>query len=119
MIRYYDRQGKPIANMLEWAKLMGDPAYQRVRHTQINGEVRVSTVWLGLDHNMMGDGPSLIFETMVFGGEHDQEMERYSTEEEACAGHERMVDLATNTFDVDFRVLLNQQRELQDENGEN
>ena len=36
------------------------------------------------------DGTPLIFETMVFGGLNDQDMERYSTEREAMAGHDRM-----------------------------
>ena len=49
-------------------------------------EVRVSTVFLALDHRY-GSGPPLLFETMVFGGEHDQEQERYGTWEEAEAGH--------------------------------
>jgi hypothetical protein len=36
-------------------------------------------------------GPPLIFETMVFGGSKDGEMDRYSTKEEAEKGHEAMV----------------------------
>jgi len=46
----------------------------------------VSTVWLGLDHGY-GGGPPLIFETMVFGGAHDEDQWRYPTEVEALAGH--------------------------------
>jgi hypothetical protein len=49
------------------------------------GEVRVSTVFLGIDHAW--EGPPLLFETMVFGGPLDEEMERYSTWEEAERGH--------------------------------
>ena len=52
--------------------------------------VTVSTVWLGMDHSF-GDGPPLIFETMVFGGELDQECDRYTTEEQAQQGHAAMV----------------------------
>ena len=55
-------------------------------------EVKVSTVFLGLDHNW-GDGPPLLFETMIFGGKHDQYQERYSTYEEAEAGHEEALKL--------------------------
>lgn len=33
----------------------------------------------------------LLFETMVFGGPFDQEMARYSTWDEAEAGHKKMV----------------------------
>jgi len=53
------------------------------------GTVDVSTIWLGLNHQW-GDGPPLIFETMVFGGGLDQEQERYSTESEALVGHAAM-----------------------------
>ena len=47
---------------------------------------------MGLDHAFMG-GPPLLFETMIFGGEHDQFQERYSTWEEAMAGHKKAVEL--------------------------
>ena len=53
----------------------------------------VSTVWLGLDHNYLGDGPPLIFETMVFRGKGrdrravDSILRRYTTKEEALGGH--------------------------------
>lgn len=57
-------------------------------------ETWVSTVWLGLDHSWSG-GPPLIFETMIFGGPLDQDyQQRYSTVEEARAGHERAVEVA-------------------------
>jgi hypothetical protein len=51
------------------------------------GNVKVSTVFLGLDHNYSLDGPPLLYETMIFGGEHDQYQERYATRDEALAGH--------------------------------
>jgi len=57
----------------------------RVAHTTI-GQVLISTVFLGLDHQW-GDGPPLLFETMVFGGAYHHECERYSTWDEAEAGH--------------------------------
>jgi hypothetical protein len=50
----------------------------------------ISTVFLGLDHSF-GNGPPLIFETMVFGGIHDGECTRYSTWDQAVAGHRIMV----------------------------
>jgi hypothetical protein len=54
------------------------------------GEVRVSTVFLGLDHSFSG-GPPLLFETMVFGGEHDQAQWRYTTWQEAEIGHAQVL----------------------------
>jgi hypothetical protein len=50
----------------------------------------VSTVYLGMNHQW-GDGPPLIFETMVFGGDEGEPCWRYSTEEQARAGHDRVV----------------------------
>lgn len=50
----------------------------------------VSTVFLGLDHGF-GNSDPILFETMIFGGEHDQYQERYATWEEAEAGHKRAV----------------------------
>jgi hypothetical protein len=55
------------------------------------GDVRISTVFLGIDHNF-GGGIPLLFETMVFGGELDQSQDRYSTWNEAEAGHKVWVD---------------------------
>jgi len=50
----------------------------------------VSTVFLGLDH-AFGDGPPVLFETMVFGGPLDGEQDRYCTWDEAVAGHAAML----------------------------
>lgn len=61
----------------------------RVARTEIDG-VRVSTVFLGIDHGY-DTGEPILFETMVFGGELDQEQERYCTWDEAERGHEAMV----------------------------
>jgi len=52
-------------------------------------EIKVSTVFLGIDHSF-GDGPPLLFETMIFGGKYEEEeyQKRYSTWAQAEAGHE-------------------------------
>lgn len=88
--RYFNRQGQAVTSD-EWAASF-KPEVQKVAATDIvsHGEtVTVSTVWLGLNHNW-GDGPPLIFETMVFRGPLDEEQVRYSTEAEAIAGHAAM-----------------------------
>jgi hypothetical protein len=56
--------------------------------------IRVSTVFLGLNHNWKGHGPPILFETMIFGGEHDDYQVRYATYDEAIAGHQAAVALA-------------------------
>lgn len=89
-IDYYDKQGAPLTRE-EYSELLAAIGwdYKRVAKTEI-GDIQISTVWLGLDHQY-GDGPPLIFETMQFGGNDDQECERYSTIEEAKAGHDAWV----------------------------
>lgn len=64
--------------------------HRRVGEDDVDGQ-RVSTVFLALDHNWSGGEP-LLFETMIFGGPYDGYMERYSTYEQAKAGHERIVN---------------------------
>lgn len=85
---------KPVIekDLMKWAAWLED-ADRSVGKTEISKDVSVSTVFLGLDHQF-GEGPPLIFETMVFGGPLDQYEERYSTWEEAEAGHKRWVEKA-------------------------
>lgn len=80
----------------EALRLFGDDDYRRVEKTTIEEEtgetIEVSTVLLMIDHNFLGEGPPIIFETMVFGGEMDEACWRYSTEEAARDGHETIVE---------------------------
>jgi len=75
-------------DLMTWARWLE----KNERHVadEMVGETRVSTVFLGLDHRY-GEGPPLLFETMVFGGPLDQEQERCSTWEEAEKMHAVMV----------------------------
>jgi len=59
----------------------------------INGSFRVSTVFLGVDHNFSGGGRPILFETMIFKGESWDElyMRRCSTWEEAEAQHQEAI----------------------------
>lgn len=76
-------------DLMTWARGF-ERADRIVAKTDV-GDSKVSTVFLGLDHSW-GDGPPMIFETLVFGGPLAGEMERYSTWEEAEAGHAAMVE---------------------------
>ena len=77
--------------ILRWAAWFETSAdARRVAGTDV-GTARVSTVFLGIDH-AFGDGPPILYETMVFGGPMDQTQDRYHTKEEALAGHEAMVE---------------------------
>lgn len=87
---HYILQGKLAvpASLMEWAMWLDTCKDRHVAEDQI-GDRWVSTVFMGLDHNFFGDGPPLLFETMIFGGDADEEYGqwRYSTWEEAAAGH--------------------------------
>ena len=91
---YYDRQGKPMS-LKQWTlSFQGSFDKRRVAETTLPDGKWVSTVWLGLDHRFGMDGPPLIFETMVFKGRDNMDeldMDRYSTEAEALAGHAALV----------------------------
>jgi hypothetical protein len=74
------------ASLLQWAAWF-ETAERRVATTD-KGEIRVSTVFLGLNHNF-GKGAPLLFETMIFGVPNNGYQERCSTWEEAEAMHEK------------------------------
>lgn len=93
--RYFILDGKktvPVETMedyVKWRAAMSDDV-TRVAFTDLNKDVSVSTVFLGVNHNFF-NGPPLLFETMVFGGQFDEGIRRYSTWDEAEAGHHETV----------------------------
>lgn len=59
---------------------------------------RVSTVFIGLDHNFSNAGPPVLWETLVFGGPLDGEMERYTSRADALEGHRAMCARVTEVI---------------------
>ena len=59
----------------------------------VKANVTVSTVFLGIDHGYRAGLP-LLFETMVFGGKHDQWQGRCSTWGQAEKQHKRACKMA-------------------------
>ena len=51
------------------------------------GDVKISTVCLGIEHS------GGLFETMIFGGEHDQFQDRCYRYEEAVEMHKKAIEL--------------------------
>ena len=90
---HYDFDGNPIG-LFEWCGLFEDYAGRLVAFDRLPDGVEVSTVWLGLDYNFGLTGPPLIYETMIFGGAHDEHQWRYPNREAALAGHDQAVALA-------------------------
>lgn len=105
-IKWYrlDEDRNPVACSLEewceWRQTPGEP--WRVAQTWLDDKrVRVSTVFLGNDHRFFGDGPPILFETMIFGGPHDEYQRRYCAWEEAVGGHDYAVMLAEGKVEED------------------
>lgn len=84
---WFDMDGSRISTDEYCARLKADPKWRRVARTEV-GQRYVSTVLLGLDHGH-GAGPPIIFESMSFPD--CDRCERYSTREQAVAGHAAMV----------------------------
>jgi len=66
--------------------------------------IRVSTAFLGIDHNFTDDGPPMLFETMVFGGALDGDCDRTSTWEEAEKQHVETLTRVLQTLPPNVKV---------------
>jgi hypothetical protein len=93
---------QPCDDLMTWARWF-KTADRTVSNDYDEGDegktIRVSTVFLGLDHNFIGSGPPILYETMVFGGVLDGEMDRYATREEAMIGHQEMCRRVCETLE--------------------
>ena len=76
-------------DVMEWRKFMEEDDDRIVKREHV-GEDFISTVFLGIDHSGNNDGPPILFETKIFGGDYHGLMERYTTWEEAKTGHKRI-----------------------------
>lgn len=96
--RYWilDAEGEPtpVGDVLTWARWFETTANRRVLDHHVGRRVWVSTVFLGLDHNWLPDGPPVLWETMIFGGPFDQFQQRYTSALDALIGHETLYRLA-------------------------
>ena len=89
ILRGHDVVQCTIEEWMKWFETNDDK--RRVALTT-QGNVTVSTVFLGID--LTFGGPPLIFETMIFGGEREGYQKRYSTWLEAEEGHKNACTLA-------------------------
>lgn len=89
-------EGEPIPepDLLRWAEWFENAHNRRLAEDHLPETVRVSTIFLGLDHSF-GSGFPILWETMIFGGKHDGYQERYSSREDALAGHALAVKMAS------------------------
>lgn len=101
------REVVPVRDVLTWGRMFEKIDERRVALTLLgDGLVKVSTVFLGMDHNWSGKGPPVVFETMIFtqdgdavGGFNDNDMQRYCTWSEAEVGHMEWVEQLQHALD--------------------
>jgi hypothetical protein len=90
MIRHYILVGREVMEvpLMQWARTLEQADQRRVAEDFI-GDVRVSTVFLGINLDPLGRSPPLVFETMVFP---DCDLiGRWATYDEAEAEHTKLV----------------------------
>lgn len=99
--KFYDKDGVEIT-LEKWSDLLNIKSYQIVEQTYLLDDMlRVSTVWLGIDHSFGAEGPPIIFETIVFNAGHEELStftKRYSTLKEAKKGHKDTVKEISPSF---------------------
>lgn len=90
-----DSNNKPVAKpTLEVAEWLQNNQDRKIIKQEHIGDIFISTVFLGLDH-AWGSNIPVLWETMIFGGEHDQYQERYTSYEDALEGHKKALTLIT------------------------
>lgn len=96
-VYYMFKDGEVIEtkDLYEWSTWYEKSGENRVIARTSRGEddtwIHISTVFLGLDHSW-GEGPPLLFETLVSNPMGEEDMLRYVTLEEAVAGHGRCIE---------------------------
>ena len=78
---------KPVAcpDVMQWGEWYEHSGERTVGDTTV-GAMRISTIFLGIDHAWLG-GATRLFETMAFGGPMDMQQERCSTWDQAETQH--------------------------------
>lgn len=93
--------GKPVLceNIRKWSAWFEHFPNRFVKETKLDN-VRISTIFLGIDHNFTGRGGPVLWETMVFKhnprpdaivDEESQEEMRARSREEALVHHDMLV----------------------------
>lgn len=93
-----NKNNKPVAKpALEATEWLRDNPNRRIVKQDTIDDIDVSTVFLGLDHSIPWDKDKtpVLWETMIFGGEHNEYQERYTSYKDALEGHEKALTLIT------------------------
>jgi hypothetical protein len=89
----------PCDDIIKWGKWFETGERTVAKDTIDN--ILISTVFLGLDHSFGNRGlldKPVLFETMIFGGEHDQYQDRYTSWEDAKKGHQKALKLVKKSI---------------------
>jgi hypothetical protein len=103
------KEFREVASLEEWAEYMQneDPYFRHVARTFYYVDdveyCNLSTVFLAIDHNY-GHGAPVLFESMVFGGQYNEEMRRYHDWAEAEIGHYKFSRKIDNLIRYRFEV---------------
>ena len=81
----------------EWAEFMMNTGKRQLAKDLL-GDVLISTVFLGIDHNYAGTSEPVLWETMIFGGQHAGYQKRYTSKEQALEGHKEAVELVKGSL---------------------
>jgi len=93
--------------LMEWAEFFGKKE-RHIKATQLPG-VWISTIFLGIDHRLGGSSEGkrpILFESMIFGGHHNDEQWRYETYQEAEQGHEELCEMAEKTIQKESAKIV-------------
>jgi hypothetical protein len=78
-------------DLLKWGRWFETADNERIVMKTELEEEQVSTVFLGVDHSFGRKLLPILWETMIFGGPHDQWQERYTSRDEAVRRHHEIV----------------------------
>jgi hypothetical protein len=107
MIKYYvldkNNNPKPVS-VQRWSF-----TFEHNRRTvaqEVVGGIYISTIFLGIDYSFGMGGPPLVFETMAFDADEELMCRRYSTWDEAVAGHQEIVEACKTLSGLTIDLLM-------------
>lgn len=102
-MKYYRLDGTNVVecSLFEWAEAF-KKSDRIIKRTTLSTGIRISTVFLGINHAFDLGNPPLLFETIIFGIEEDEYQTRCSTYQEALAMHEKALKHCCITLEVEI-----------------
>lgn len=104
------RKPVPCDDLIKWAEWTQKNWRKRRIRKHFIGGLRISTVFLSIDHGIISGEPEL-FETMIFGNDFETAtlFKRYATHREALHGHAEAVAYAKQQREEKKRVQRQKQ----------